>query len=911
VRSLLEKMDNPTSLTSSEAVRLNLFVREEINRSHFQARMYQRLMQDIYVKKPFERFMEYVNRFGTDKERSFVQSVYKEVILDRNSELYTSMAYPDVANPRDMVRQILVNTRTQVHSLNDILGGAVRNFDGKDGFGKRKIDTEFDPTNSKLRSMANESPFRENMGMRDAAETYFQLRDWVRMEESFDGEIGRLAQSEPQATRAPPLKNGISEFDRLDNAVKSGLYLAENVLVPTVRTSSNVSDQLVKQSAQVREGVDRIEDIFSKNNHKLSETTRDEISRQTDGLTPQSITPIVLRAVYAALPSISPAQSGDPQDNEFVTNLTQSLGFVLSEIDHQSLTGNAINDAAMLQQAINASVESLGDSLSNDQVRDLKDVMALSINPAMDFNGLSQIAARKQLVKAVVGDNSEEFIANMPYAAQTNDALFKRYIGINAKQWQYNEDDEMKSWRPITALRRFAFNYRDEGSENITKEMMQRPIEYNGVMGLRELSQVMTPTAAYGRYTWGKGKVASRLGLRRSTWDNMNRDIIKLLGEFDGTYEEKRLLENYLVSSRMANQDVLDQYESQQKGKEKYAGYLGIVPHSAFGSLYARLNESDQQQPMVAMQEHFAVDQVPGDEKSTVEKMNKAQSFFTSLSKRPSIHKLTAFVNAAKPEKKIEVFASIMGRKRGKYVKDQMKALQKLEPKTANEDSKRKDYFDDDYLSSVRQVLHESFEETAVSLLNVMAGTNDVVGRDVLDQFTVLFTESNQDIKDDPKAIEKFVEQYGRAAGDPSGEVVRNMAKDARFRYNGEIANEALNGNTGSFSERLDYFLSFDPDRQDEYDRAYSDNQDSASRTAAQRFEEYKVGEVRHAASQKGYSAKVDKIVRDLLPSHEIAQIDRYFYDAIKEDIESSRGFIRDFVKAEEQLADIKDHAGR
>ena len=100
-----------------------LNVRDGINRSQVTYDNLSRQYSQEFVRGSFDRFMQYVFKFGNAQMKEYVYKIYQEVILDRNSELYASLVYRKVASPNEMVANMFAGIESQVFRLWRVING--------------------------------------------------------------------------------------------------------------------------------------------------------------------------------------------------------------------------------------------------------------------------------------------------------------------------------------------------------------------------------------------------------------------------------------------------------------------------------------------------------------------------------------------------------------------------------------------------------------------------------------------------------------------------------------------------------------------------------------------------------------------------------------------------------------------
>ncbi|MCM8789520.1 MAG: hypothetical protein NC916_00655, partial [Candidatus Omnitrophica bacterium] len=830
----IKNIDNPGSLTDPEAIVLALNLREEINRSHHALMFLNRALEDAYIRKPFERFMEYVYKNGTIRQKEFISKIYQEVILDRNSELYTSFASYNISRPQDIGRQALENISGRIETLYDVISGHTRSE-------KFKLEKgDYEPTSSKLKFLAGESPFRKDSIMRSRLETDFRLKDWQgsRLDEIVENRFIQSFKEDREGNKSPPALSGLRN---VEDAVRLTQFLADTVLIPTIRTSSNFSEPRAKEVKQINSSIKMIEGLLGSQGIDLGKENRALLESSLDGLRLNSFSPRFLVTFTNVINNLSTQQNNS--GNQFLTSLKEALNF-----SWPNITGNIINDAFNVKQVIDLAINRVTSvpnvNLTVSQTQVIRDLTALAVAPVVEmtsesnafgYNRIAEIANRKLLIESIVGkDKADAYIASLPYETQQSDWQILRSLQLNQKGiWQ--------------AASRFKELYYDKGAQNVHYRQLVKPIKFDGKLKRRELSKVIAPPvsgkslinlsaisvpAAFkilspislikslgllgSSFAYAFAGVAPLYALGKkfenaNTWVDVEAELEAISKKLDTTPQEKEEFKNYLLSLKIAAQTAKKEAISKSKGKYLESFLIAIRPLSPFGLFYTKFNAQNANKPLDNLTKGSYKSSIyaQSEHTSTFTELKSLHNFFASLdnvhrANKIKFEELLEFQGLT-AEAKIAKFQEMTKEQVNYDFSQSWKRIKDLESENITADL-------NSYIGNVKEIILQSHTDKEISLLNILSGTRDIIDEKQFDDFVTLFESIYQDIKPEElkelkKSFIKQIIEVGAKEKFAIGKV--DLARDTLLKLQKEYIKDIIDRNrTKDFSKVLNTALS-------------------------------------------------------------------------------------------------------
>ncbi|TAM38868.1 DEAD/DEAH box helicase, partial [bacterium] len=712
--SNLDNLKKSDSIIADEmAVLLAFHIGEEVLKSQVAQEQFNRVVQDLGIKMPFEMLKAlWTERVftskGTPQEKiyearlDFLSQVEQEFILKHNSELYASYAFKDKADPMDIAKNILTSMSRQIATLTDVLSGVSSRFASKD----------YEYTNAVYYQLTQHKAAKEillDKQARKEIDDIFSLKEWdfesslqtkweKKMQSRIGGE-GNNRQTAPPvdatyAQMADNLKEDINtkvsktagdKTHVVDNLLDWSVYLADNVFLPSVRTSSNSSKEIVAEKAQVLRTVNAYEALLQKklgDTLKFNQETKDKLSLALDGLGKNSFSPYFAGVLAGELSQIASSEGyNGTAGGAFLATLANSILNIANNASYV-INGSNTQDINLLQTAINvnnAINNSVGayPGLSVSDQKLFKDLLSLAINPVVEkegdseglygYNRLEKLVGRAHYIEAVAGKGAA---ARTPYFVQTQDAMVNYWLGLN-------KTNSIGSW-----LRR-GFAQKDRGSDNVKWEAMIRPFEYSGKTSLWKMSRVLNANplyssvsplftdlkltekqknlmlaggaaaaytlawASFSLLTMGAGLVAGA-GIALALREN-RKDFIKLDDKLNAISGQDKLLKNYMLAQHKAAQDTAKGYLLQQKDYPKLMKALGFIrPFSPFSYFYIKNSPSDRNLFNMSFNKYFkssyGIKDAGDQDLSLIEQLNKTYSMFAAEGKNRATRRLLGFI---------------------------------------------------------------------------------------------------------------------------------------------------------------------------------------------------------------------------------------------------------------------------
>ncbi|MBU1133401.1 MAG: hypothetical protein KJ569_00645, partial [Candidatus Omnitrophica bacterium] len=677
----IDKMNKPEGLSRHQAVLLSLHLKEEINRSHNAYTMFSRFMTDMFVKARFEAFKGYVDRHGSLKQRGFLERVYQEVILDHNSELYASVAFKNMVKPQHLALQALENAHSQINKLYDVISGGGKTVESK----------SYEPTQTKLRTLARKSPFRRDKFMRSTMEVHLKMGEWRDLEKTWQG-CDKERNKQGKGNKSPP---SLRETKSVKDLVRLGQHLAEEVFLSTIRTSGSSSEKALKHSRQLKAGVDTLVGIAAQEGVPLSSSFRENLRANLDGITRHSLYPHQFFSVFKA--NISKLPNPNPQNLFFLSALKQAVNNFNPQIGDIHI----INNAKVVLEEVDKAVNSLTQyNLSSSKIGHLKDILSLSINPLMEvddesraqlygYKRLSLIAQRGKIIEAMVSNEktAKQIIADMSYHAQISPTAVQSYLEFNEKS--------------LTGrLKRALFLFPDKGSENIYRQALiaNEPIEYK--KSFDSFMRIVSP----------------------SLWSYLRPSLrgIEKINEFTTNKD----LREYLLALRLNVREAEDKISHKQKNK-----WLGFLHHQRpvflWSSFYGKLDNDNPNRPLeVSLAKHF---QPPSyaEELATSIRIGEVNELFKQIDKKKSFspEELSEYLSLS-PKERVLKFDKYFSGKLGLDITGS-KYLDMLDIDASLRENKSSW----EIMSGLGEKLLKKEEGQDFTLLQILAGTRNTINQ--------------------------------------------------------------------------------------------------------------------------------------------------------------------------------------